>query len=79
MSPYLNYGILAWGNCNKTLIDKLFIIQKRAIRVVNRVGYLSHTNYLFQKNKILKINDLFLYHVGIFMFRLSLNNLPEVF
>ena len=43
-TPYLNYGILIWGNGTKTLLDLLFRIQKRAIRNVNHAEYLSHTN-----------------------------------
>ena len=27
--PYLNYGVLAWGNANKTLMDRL-LLQKKA-------------------------------------------------
>ena len=28
--PYLNYGILAWGNSNKHLMDRLYLLQKKA-------------------------------------------------
>ena len=31
---YLNYGILAWGNPCKTLIDRILILQKRALKYV---------------------------------------------
>ena len=79
ISPYVNYGILAWGNTSTLLLDSLFLIQKRAIRIVNNAGYLSHTNELFAKNKILKISDLFYYNVGIFMFKFSNGELPDVF
>ena len=79
MTPYLNYGILAWGNASRNLLNILFRIQKRAIRNVNHVGYLSHTTNLFHDNRILKISDLFYYNVGIFMYNLSANNLPEIF
>ena len=79
ISPYLNYGILAWGNSSKLLLDSLFILQKRAIRIVNHAEYLSHTIDLFRNNKVLKLIDLFNYNVGIFMHKLSTNELPEVF
>ena len=79
ITPYLNYGILVWGMLPKFLLDLLSCIQKRAIRNVNHAGYLSHTNSLFHKNKILKTTDLFNYNVGIFMYQLSTNELPEVF
>ena len=79
ISPYLNYGILAWGNANKLLLDALFRIQKRAVRNINHAGFLSHTNHLFHQNRILKLTDLFHFNVGIFMFQLSNNELPDVF
>ena len=79
ISPYLNYGILAWGNTSKVLLDSLFLLQKRAIRNVNNTVYLSHTNDLFRSNGILKLVDLFYYNVGIFMHKFSSNNLPEIF
>ena len=28
--PYLNYGILAWGNTHQTLLDKLLLLQKKS-------------------------------------------------
>ena len=79
ISPYLNYGILAWGNTTTILLDSLFRIQKRAIRIINHAGFLSHTNNLFHQNRILKITDLFNYNVGIFMYNLSAGELPDVF
>ena len=74
-----NYGILVRGNTTKNLLDVLFHAQKRAIRNANHTGYLSHTNALFHNNRILKITDLFYYNVGILMYQLSVNELPDVF
>ena len=79
MTPYLTYGILAWGNATGNLINMLFRIKKRAIRNINHVGYLFHTNNLFHENRILKLSDLFYCNVGIFMYNLSTTNLPEIF
>ena len=59
ISPYLNYGILAWGNANKLSLDALFRIKKRALRNINHAGVLSHTNHVFHQNRILKLTDLF--------------------
>ena len=79
ISPYLSYGILAWGNTTHLLLDSLFRIQKRAIRIINHAEYLSHTNHLFHQNKILTLPDLFYYNLGIFMYKLSANELPTIF
>ena len=66
ISPYFNYGILAWGNTNNILLDSLFRIQKRAIRIINNAGFLSHTNRLFHQSRILKFTDLFYYNLGMY-------------
>ena len=34
VAPYLRYGLIAWGQANKTLLNKLLILQKRALRFI---------------------------------------------
>ena len=31
ISPYLTYGVVAWGNAAKVHIQKLLVLQKRAL------------------------------------------------
>ncbi len=52
VQPYLSYGILAWGNANKTDLKKTFLFQKRALRIINRAEYNSHTDPLFKNYMI---------------------------
>lgn len=73
------HGILARGNSTLLLLDKLVKIQKRAIRIVNKTGFYAHTTELFYSNRVLKLTDLYLYNIGIFMYKLSNNELPESF
>ena len=61
--PYLNYCILAWGNSSITFMDKVNVVQRRAVRIINNVGFLAHTNMLFYICNILKISDLHLYYI----------------
>ena len=51
--PYINYGILIWGNTCKTYLDKIFKWQKWAIRTISHEYYRSHTGPLFNKHNIL--------------------------
>ena len=46
--PYINYGILIWGNTCKTYLDKIFKLQKWAIRTISLQHYRSHTGPLFK-------------------------------
>ena len=47
--PYLNYGLLLWGNGNKTCLDKVHKLQKRAFRTISNSPYLAPTKGLFKR------------------------------
>ena len=40
ITPYLNYCVEVWGNTYRTNLQPICIMQKKAIRIVNNVGYL---------------------------------------
>ena len=77
--PYLNYGVLAWGNAVQTRIDKLLLLQKRALRLICNASYRSHTDAMFRENRILKITDLYKLQLGCFMYNIDINDTPAVF
>ena len=79
IQPYLNYGILAWGNASQSLINKTFLLQKKAIRIISKAAYNSHTEPLFKTLKILKLEDQYTYEVIMFMYKYMQNKLPESF
>jgi len=62
IEPHLTYSILAWGTAPKKNLNRLCILQKRAIRIINKSKYNSHTDPIFKKFKCLKLNDLFSLH-----------------
>ena len=66
--PYFHYGILVWGGTFETHINRLVILQKRALRIINNTEFRSHTNELFYSNKILKIRDIYNFHVAQIMY-----------
>ena len=57
--PYLNYGLLVWGNTHQTLLESVLLLQKKVIRIICNAPFLSHTDPLFFENNILKIKDLY--------------------
>ena len=65
--PYLSYNILHWGGTNKTHLEPLEIIHKRIIRTLatGKSYNLVHTNPLFLKLNILKLNDLYRFHAAV--------------
>ena len=66
--PYLYYCLRVWGGANVTHRQKLIILQKKALRIINKQPYLAHTSNLFFHNGILKLDDLYKLKVGIYMF-----------
>ena len=67
--PYLNYGILTWGNTQQTLLNRLLLLQKKSLRIIYHSAPLSHTDPLFVNGRLLKTNDLYLLHLGQFMYK----------
>ena len=57
--PYLSYCILIWGHTHKTYLTKLFISQKKIIRIITFSDYYAHTNPLFTKLKLMKLCEIY--------------------
>jgi len=77
--PHLNYCIILWGCCNNYLLDRLYKLQKRAVRIITNSFYLSHSKPLFIKLNILPIYQLYEYNLGIFMYSFHKQLLPKLF
>ncbi len=77
--PYLNYSLLLWVRTNRTLLSKLYILQKRVIRNICNAPYKCHTAPLFGELKVLTLFDLYDYQLGIFLYKFHTGMLPGVF
>ena len=57
-SSHLNYACQIWGLFDNKYIDRIFKIQKNALRIIfTKSGFNAHTNPLFKELKILKLED----------------------
>ena len=65
---YLHHCNINWSCTYQTHIKPLIILQKRAIRIISRESYLSHTNSLFYQKNILKCSDINTYLNALFKF-----------
>ena len=79
IQSHLSYGIIVWGNADKSVVKSTFLLQKRAIRVINNALYNRHTDPLFRSSRILKLDDLFEYQSVIFMTDYMHDKLPLSF
>ena len=77
--PLFLYGILIWGSAATYHIQPLSIIQKKMIRVITSSDWLAHTSPLFKKLNVLKLNDVYLNTLAVFMFKiLNLDHMPHI-
>ena len=77
--PYLEYCNIAWATNDSVLFGKLFILQKKVVRVISGSLWNSHTNPIFMKNNLLKLRELNVLQVGLFMFKFVNNMIPASF
>lgn len=74
---YLNYCLEVWGNCYKTNLLPLIVLQKRAIRIAHKVKYNDHTSPLFFKSFNLRLDDMVNYKIAQIMYKASKEILPD--
>ena len=69
--------IEVWGCVSQTQLNCLLLLQKNIIRILSFSHYLAHTNPLFLSMEVLPLRKLFLYEVGLIMYKYSNNLLLE--
>ena len=68
--PYLIYGLEAWFGTFKNNTNKIFILQKKAIRAIHSLNYNDHTNDYFKLMNLLKLEDQYKLQVTIYIYKL---------
>ena len=77
--PYLSYCIHVWGSAYEVHLSDLVVLQKRIIRIISGVPPRAHTAPLFSDMKLLNIDGIYKYTVGLFMYKFMGNMLPPLF
>ena len=57
--PYLNYGVECWHAAPNYALNKLQVLQKKAVRAIFNLSFNAHTNDYFKENGLLKLNDIY--------------------
>ena len=82
---HLVYAIQVWGSACIGEINKILVLQKRALRIITNdvfpsvPGPLYPTDPLFYKLEVLKIQDVFKLQVSKFIFNCLQLNTPTIF
>ena len=73
-----NYANIVWAQ-NVNCTHRLFLLQKKALRIINFADRFSHTNPLFKASDIIKFHDKVSIDNCIFISKALLNLLPPIF
>ena len=73
--PHLQYCILSWGFKS----DRIFKLQKRAVRIITCSKYNAHTEPLLKTLNLLKIEDIMKTKALKLYYRYKQNELPKYF
>ena len=77
--PFLTYCLIAWGNTYQTSLQPLFVLQKKAIRIITFSSFSEHTSPLFKDLNVIKLFDEVTFHIAVFMYKFKNQLLPSNF
>jgi len=72
---HLNYGLLLWGYEN----ERIFLAQKKVMRVIGFRPYIAHTTPIFKNLKMLKLEDMFTNQLRKLYYKFNSDILPQYF
>ena len=76
--PHLNYCAMIWGSAYQTRLQRILVLQKRAVRIIACKPFLFPSNDLFVKYELLKLPDLVIQqNISVLLAYLN-NTLPSL-
>ena len=67
------------GYAYQSTLQPLYMLQKKAIRIITFSHFQDHTSPLYRTLKIIKLFDVIFLHLAIFMHKFNHHLLPSVF
>ena len=79
--PYLNYGLMSWGNTYTTVLNKLRSCQNACIKSIFFAHMRENATPYYNILNILKLDNMFKLKIGIFTYKIinDQSNIPVVF
>ena len=75
--PYITYSV--WGCTYNSTLKRLFILQKKSLRIMFNMQQRESLENVFHNENILKFTDINIYLTSKFMFRYYQGDVPDVF
>ena len=70
---YINYCNLIWGSACKTILEPLYILQKKAVRIINNSASLDHSDPIFKLLGLMTIFKVFKLNCLLFDYKCLTN------
>ena len=79
--PYINYGLISWGNTYTSKLQKIRIGQNKCIRNIFFANKRESATPYFNLLRILKFDNMFLFKIATFTYKVvnEKENLPSVY
>ena len=65
--------------CYPSNLNRIFLLQKKIIRIISKSAFDAHTEPIFKQLKILKLSDIYRSQIGKLMFSFKKGLLPDAF
>ena len=77
--PYLSYCIHVWGKAYEIHLNDLIVLQNKAIRIISGVPPRTNIDKFYVENNILIVKHIYIYNIGLFMYKYVNNMTADVF
>ena len=75
----LSYCSIVWTSTYPTNLNRIYFLQKRAMRAITKSNYLVHSAPLFSRLRVLDIYLINSFHLGKFMYKNQNRLFPFIF
>ncbi len=79
IQPHINYGLINWRGTYKSILDPVKKSMKRPVWLINFEPVTAHSKPLFNKLKLLSLDDSYKIECAKFMFDINNNDLEKHF
>ena len=76
LMSHVRYGLLCWGRANKSKINEINRLINRAIRCIHFKNWKENVSNIKLQKKILDVENMFTYDLGVFMHKFKRDILP---
>ena len=75
--PYIYYCNITWASVGTTILDPIYKLQKKALRICTSSSYVAPSRPLFFKLNVLNVYNIHKFKLALLMFLVDLKLAPE--